>query len=40
MYPRSNVFEELDAPTEYYYDIKAHTLFYFGNGTHGEKKGC
>jgi hypothetical protein len=32
----SNVFEELDIQTEFYYDIKAQTLFYFGNGTHGE----
>jgi hypothetical protein len=32
----SNVFEELDIHTEFYYDIKAQTLFYFGNGTHGE----
>eukprot|EP01048_Picozoa_sp_COSAG05_P011406 COSAG05_NODE_1072_length_5963_cov_9.550477_4_plen_182_part_00 len=31
----SNVFEELDTPTEYYYDIAKQTLFYFGNGTHG-----
>lgn len=32
----SNVFEELDAPTEFYYDIAQQTLYYFGNGTHGQ----
>ena len=31
----SNVFEELDARTEFYYDIAEQTLYYFGNGTHG-----
>ena len=31
----SNVFEELDSRTEFYYDIKEQTLYYFANGTHG-----
>jgi hypothetical protein len=32
----SNVLEELDVKTEYYYDIKSQSLYYFSNATHGE----
>ena len=31
----SNVFEELDVKTEFYYDVEEQSLYYFGNGTHG-----
>ena len=33
----SNVFEELDAKTEFYYDIDESTLFYFSNSTEAGK---
>ena len=32
----SNVFEELDAPTEYYYSVGDRTLYYFANNTEGK----